>query len=183
MIRKFLSVALACALLTGCISAQSHPERWAQVDAARSDCAAIAGRYRNAGENGATSGQRRVWASQLLLQQPGQADIKFIEIAYDQDVLTIRGYQEETVVAEKTFSTAVGNLECGAGGVTINGQFGVKGPAENLLMVAVGGSSTVLHRLSDGALLIKSSGHAVGMVFFVPMVAGETELYRFAALD
>lgn len=106
-----------------------------------------------------------------------------MQIAYADETLTIRAYREDEMIAEKTFSAATGNLTCNASGVEINSQFGVKGPAENLLMVGAGGSSTTLYRLSDGALLVKSSGHAVALVFLVPMVAGETQLYRFAALD
>ncbi|MFN3400998.1 MAG: hypothetical protein ACK4Z4_11725 [Ferrovibrio sp.] len=181
MLRHTLTVTALCSLLSGCMFYQSYPDTWAKPDYANSGCDALTGRYAAQGE----SADRDLPSGASLpglLRQPTLSQADQIDLHYADGRLRMTGYLQDTQQWEIAFSRADGTLACGSGGAMLKSDFGMAEGQGNPL-VGVVSSSLRVQRAADGALVATQSEHAAGLVFmFLPVVAGESRLYRFAAV-
>lgn len=182
MLRHILIATLLCGLLPGCMFYQSYPANWAKPDSASSGCDALTGRYAAQGE-GADRDLPSGASLSGLLRQPPLSNADQIDLHYVDSRLRITGHLEGARQWETSFSRADGTLACGSGGATLRSDFGMTEGQGNPL-VGVMSSSLRIQRAVDGALVATQSEHAAGLVFmFLPVVAGESRLYRFAAIQ
>ncbi len=181
MRRHILTATVLCGLLPGCMFHQSYPDDWAKPDHTSGGCEALTGRYAAQGE-GADRDLPSGASLPGLLRQPTLSNADQIELQYADHRLRMTGYLDGAQQWETAFSRVDGTLACGSSGATLRSNFGMTEGQGNPL-VGVVSSSLRVQRAADGALVATQSEHAAGLVFmFLPVVAGESRLYRFAAI-
>lgn len=173
-------VALAAAL-AGCIEAD-YPGRWPALAPASGDCPSIAGRYRNEGERGESTGV--TWPVHLTgflmpeLPDSEAATIDTVEISEPAgaggviEIAAVRGGQ---VVSSRRLLAGQQEYECVDGCIETSSSRWANEQA-----VGKQWDTDAYCRGVDGSLIVKSTSSGAGVILLVIPVGGsESNWFRF----
>lgn len=168
MKQRHLLIACLSFSLTGCFASSSdYPATWSPAVTAADGCHAAEGTYADGGKTVAEEGAES-WASISLVlfgEQYSVADRVTLTLEPG-PVLRARAFEGTAQTRELVFSAVDGKLECSADGAAIRLYSG-KTRGKGNPVAGYEHKSLLLRKAADGALIVRSEGTTVGLVFLL----------------